>query len=88
MDILLALNFHIQPHWELQGIVRVSWEAETVINEQEFVRSVSIAVENLLSSFYRPTIFIDQAKGSFARVLVHTEPLKFFICVNVAIQSV
>lgn len=85
MNILLALNFHIQPDRELQGIVRVTWEAETVINEQEFVGSIAIAVENLLASFYRSPVFIDQAKRSFARVLVHAKPFEFFICVLIAV---
>ena len=41
--------WHIKAHWELIAIISVTREAETIVYQEEFVRSIAVAVEDLLT---------------------------------------
>ena len=73
------LNRHVEPHRELVRVVLVVREAEAVIEQQELVRTVSVAVEDLIARFNRLPRLIYQGKVGLIFVLLRIIPIELFI---------
>ena len=51
--------WYIEAHRELIAIVSVPWEAEAIVYQKEFVRSIAVAVEDLLARLDRLSVLVD-----------------------------
>ena len=75
----LFLDRNVEPQRKLVRIILVVWEAEAVIEQEELVGSIAVAVENLLTGLYHLSILVDQREVGVIRVLLRLKPIKFLI---------
>ena len=51
--------WYIEAHRELIAVISVPREAETIVYQKEFVRSIAVAVEDLLARLDRLSVLVD-----------------------------
>ena len=62
VDYLRGERFHywyIHAHRELIAVISVPWEAKAVVYQEEFVRSIAVAVEDLLARLDCLSVLVD-----------------------------
>ena len=69
----------IKTHRELKRVVTISREAESVVEQQELVRAITIAVEDLLSSLHCFPILVDKVEVSIIYDSLWIKPIELFV---------
>ena len=75
----LILDRYVEPHRELVRVVLIVREAEAVVEQQELVRTVSVAVEDLIACFNRLPRLVHEGEVGFVLVLLRIIPIELFI---------
>ena len=70
---------YIEAHREFITVIAITWETESIIEQEELVRPISIAVVDLLTCLEIATIFIHEVEVGVIRVLFGVEPAELLL---------
>lgn len=73
------VSVRVQAEWELIGVVAVTGEAESIVEQEELVRTIAIAVEDLISGLDCFPILIDVAEIGALGARIRIKPVKLLI---------
>lgn len=72
----------VQAHWHFEGVVAVVGEHKAIVDEEEFVGAVSVAVKHLVPLLVILSILVHKRKVSIFELFFILTPVKFFACIS------
>ena len=72
-------NGYIETHREFITIIAIAWETESIIEQQELVRPISIAVVDLLTCLEIATILVHEVEIGVICVLLGIKPAELLL---------
>ena len=76
----------VKPQMKLKRVVKIVWKAESIVDQQEFVRAITVAIEELISSLHCSSSLINHSEISGVDMLVSLKPGELFLRVIVELD--